>query len=69
MAQQHKLVDELVEISRHLVRYRRSVLAGAGGVFARSGEVDSTKTLLNQELRKRIHAINRCIPQGVPVCP
>ena len=32
VAQQHKFFEELVEVSRQLVRHRRSVLAGAGGV-------------------------------------
>jgi len=32
LAQHHKLFEELVEISRHLVRHRRSLVAAAGGV-------------------------------------
>ena len=32
VAHQHKFFEELVQVSRQLVAYRRTVLAGAGGV-------------------------------------
>jgi len=66
VSQQHKLVEELVDISRYLVSHRRSLLAG-GRVFARSGgEADSSNVAhaLNRQLRMRLETLNRCIPRG-----
>lgn len=65
VSRQHKFVEELVEISRHLIRHRRALLAGAG-VFARGGEADSANVvhLLNRELHSRLEVLERCIPHG-----
>ena len=65
VARQHKFVEELVEISRYLVRHRRTLLASAG-VFARGGEAESANVahLLNRQLCSRLDVLNRCIPHG-----
>ena len=58
VTQQHKLLEELVEISRHLLRQRR------GLPHAVANDPVRRVLLLNRELWKRLEVLNCCIPQG-----
>ena len=58
VTQQHKLLEELVEISRQLLRQRR------GLPHAVANDPVRRVLLLNRELLKRLEVLNCCIPQG-----
>ena len=58
VTQEHKLLEELVEISRHLLRQRRGLPSAVANDPVRR------VLLLNRELVKRLELLNCCIPQG-----